>query len=137
MPKSPVRPWQPDSNKLASGKPGAVHNAIDVGVSGLVGRQFGGAAQFVQRFVGPFEAGERQTECMVQPRVARRCGNRVTQHIFTFRIPPQTPIEIGEVDRCRRKLRVQAERGFVFGLCIPHEAAPGIKDPMGWSGARW
>jgi len=25
MPKSPVRPWQPDSNKIASGKPGAVH----------------------------------------------------------------------------------------------------------------
>ena len=24
MPKSPVRPWQPDSNKIASGKPGAV-----------------------------------------------------------------------------------------------------------------
>ncbi|MBO0718981.1 MAG: hypothetical protein J2P55_16850, partial [Rhizobiales bacterium] len=26
MPKSPVRPWQPDSNKFASGKPGAVHD---------------------------------------------------------------------------------------------------------------
>ena len=26
MPKSPVRPWQPDSNKFASGKLGAVHN---------------------------------------------------------------------------------------------------------------
>src|SRR5918997_3618971 len=25
MPRSPVRPWQPDSNKIASGKPGAVH----------------------------------------------------------------------------------------------------------------
>jgi len=28
MPKSPVRPWQPDSNKIASGKPGAVHTAV-------------------------------------------------------------------------------------------------------------
>ena len=28
MPKSPVRPWQPDSNKIASGKPGAVHGEL-------------------------------------------------------------------------------------------------------------
>jgi len=28
MPKSPVRPWQPDSNKIASGKPGAVHSDL-------------------------------------------------------------------------------------------------------------
>jgi hypothetical protein len=26
MPKSPVRPWQPDSNKFASGKLGAVQS---------------------------------------------------------------------------------------------------------------
>ena len=31
MPKSPVRPWQPDSNKLASGKPGAVHDEQPAG----------------------------------------------------------------------------------------------------------
>ena len=51
-------------------------------------------------------------------------------HASTFSpslIPLQTPIEIGEVDRGRRKLRAQLERGFVFGLGLRHEAAPCIK----------
>src|SRR3954454_21746887 len=59
---------------------------------------------------------------MMQPRVARRCGNRVTQHLLAFLISSQTTIEIGEVDRRRRKLLVQAERGFVLGLGLRHEA---------------
>ena len=43
----------------------------------------------------PFEAGERQPQRMMQPRVARRCGKRFTQDIFAILIPFQTPIEIG------------------------------------------
>ena len=100
---------------------------IDVGVSGLVGRELGGAAQFIECFIGPLKAGERQPERIVQPRVARRCGNRFTQHIFAFLIPSQTTIEIGEVDRRRRKFLAQMERGFVFGLGIRHEAASCVK----------
>jgi len=37
MPKSPVRPWQPDSNKFASGKPGAVQGAVHLTVSDAFG----------------------------------------------------------------------------------------------------
>src|SRR6185437_15360507 len=31
MPKSPVRPWEPDPNKIASEKPGAVHRIVAAG----------------------------------------------------------------------------------------------------------
>ena len=45
-------------------------HGIDVSVSGLVGRELGGAAQFTKRFVGSLEPGKRQTERVMQSRVA-------------------------------------------------------------------
>src|SRR4051794_20026578 len=39
MPRSPVRPWQPNSNKIASGKPGAVQSGY-VGTLKGVGRVY-------------------------------------------------------------------------------------------------
>src|SRR3954466_15690201 len=99
-------------------------HGIDVGVSGLVGRELGGAAQFVQGSVGSPEAGERQTERVIQTRIARRCRNRLTQPAFALPIPAQTPIEVGEVDRRRRELRAQVQSGFVFGLSLWSATAP-------------
>src|SRR3954469_9630302 len=89
---------------------------IDVGVSGLFGRELGGAAQFAQCFVGSLEAGERQTQRVMQPRILWRCDECRAQHVLALPIPAQTPIQIGEVDRRGRKLRVQAESGVVFSL---------------------
>src|SRR3954451_20115630 len=94
---------------------------IDVGVSGLFGRELGGAAQFAQRFVGSLEAGERQTERVMQPRILWRCDECRAQHALALPIPAQTPIEIGEVDRRGRK------RGFKWRAALYSASASGAR----------
>jgi hypothetical protein len=42
-------------------------------------------------------------------------------------VPPRLAIEIGEVDRRRRKLRAQPQRRFIFRLRLRREAAAGIE----------
>ena len=53
MPKSPVRPWQPDSNKIASGKPGAVQSVLCLEIAKL--------EQAMQTFDRPFASVSNST----------------------------------------------------------------------------
>src|SRR5262245_30466685 len=97
---------------------------IDIGVSCSLGLELGGAAQFGNRLVGSFEAGERKSEGMMQPRFLGRRIDRRAQHAFSLSIPAELARKIGEVDRRRPVLWAQPQRRLVFDLGIRKEAAP-------------
>jgi hypothetical protein len=76
-------------------------DGIDVGVSRSVAIELGGALKLAKRLVGPLQAGEREAQRVMQPRVLRRRGDRRTQHAFSVAIAPELPIKIGQIDRRR------------------------------------
>ena len=63
----------------------------------------------------------------MQPRIPGRRGDRRAQHALAFGIPAELPIEIGEIDRRRRVLRAEPQRGLVFGLGLGGLAAPRVE----------
>ena len=102
-------------------------DGIDIGISRPFRLELRGALKLAKRLGGPFKAGERQSERMVQPRIQGRPGDRRAQHSFPFGIPAELPVEIGEIDRRRHVLRAQTQRGLVFSLGIHGQAAPRVE----------
>ena len=52
----------------------------------------------------------------MQRRIARRRDERGAQGRCAVGIAPELPIEIGQVHRCRCKVRAEAQRRLILGL---------------------
>jgi hypothetical protein len=63
---------------------------------------------------------------MVQACIVRRRGDRVAQQALAFVIAPELPVEIGEIDRSRGKLRIEPQRRLVLRLGLARLPAPRV-----------
>ena len=82
---------------------------MDIGVSRLVRCQFGGAAQFANRLIELLAPDQCQAERVVNPRILWNCIRRGAKNALAVGFPPQVPVEVGEVNCCRRVLSGSAE----------------------------
>src|SRR5262245_37921622 len=99
-------------------------NSMDIWVLGLIGGQLGGAPQLGKRLVGLFLAHQRQPKRVMQACVAGRSSGRFPQCGQSLVLASQCAKEVREVDRRRRKLRVEPQRRLVFGFRFSRLAAP-------------
>jgi hypothetical protein len=81
----------------------------------------------ISRRLGRRERIPAKSECMMQPGILRWGGDRRAQHAFSLSVAAELPIEIGEVDRGRRELRTEPQRGLELGLGIRREATPRVE----------
>jgi hypothetical protein len=63
----------------------------------------------------------------MQARILRSCLDGIPQGALTLNVSPETVVEIGKVDRGRREVGAQPQRGCVFGFRFSCEPAPGIE----------
>ena len=91
---------------------------VDVGVSRLTGIKLGRFVQLVECLIGPLQPHECQSERIVKPRILRSSSDRSAQDVFAIAVATKATIEVGQVNRCGRILRAQAQRGLVFRFRI-------------------
>src|SRR5579872_4697048 len=92
-------------------------HGVDISIARPVRFELGRSAELAERVISSLLAGECEPEGMVQPRVLRRRSDCCPQHIFTFPVAAELPIQISEVDRCRRILGAEPQRSLVLVLC--------------------
>src|SRR5207237_742707 len=82
---------------------GVERDRVDISIARTVGLEFGRVAQFVERGLGLLEAGQGEPEGMMQPGVTRRHIDRRAKDRGAGAVPPELPVESGEVDRGGRR----------------------------------
>jgi hypothetical protein len=64
---------------------------------------------------GPHEI---EAERVMKARILRRSNERGSERSLGVGFASERPVKIGQVDRCRRKLRAQSQCSLVFGLGV-------------------
>ena len=76
-----------NSHRLAATPGRMQRDGIDIGVSGLLRCQFGGASQFAKCLVEPLEPNQRQAERVVNPRILRNCSDGAAKDVLAIGFP--------------------------------------------------
>jgi hypothetical protein len=63
-------------------------------------------------------ANQRQTEGVTDIGIVGLNRHRLAQQFLPLRVGTARPVEIGEVDQCRHKRRIETQRRAVFLLCL-------------------
>src|SRR5262245_36564453 len=100
---------------------------MDIGVSRLVRCQLGGVAQFANRLLELLAPDQCQTERVVNPRILWNCSRRGAKDALAVGFAPHVPIEVGEVDCCRRVLLAQPKRGSVLSFRVGKRTTPSVE----------
>src|SRR4051812_45644368 len=98
MLKSPLRPWQPDPNKIASGKPGAVQGAAPyISPNSAMSWRLPGRPSSISSTLHVPPSARVSTSCNTKPIHDPPAGNGPASHIAPSAHPQSldTPLNIG------------------------------------------
>src|SRR5215475_14659760 len=102
-------------------------DGVNICVARPVRLKLGSPLQLAERVVGPFQASERQAQCVMQSGVLWGQGDHRPQYPFAVAIPAELSVKISQVDGRRRKLWAKPKCSAIFSLGFDHQAAPCVE----------